>query len=284
MIYKAKAPAKINIGLRILGKRTDGYHNIETIFYPVKIYDEISVNIKPFKKNVIKVSAGKHSDIKNNSNICYKAAVKFLEEFNINDFYSISIRIKKKIPMGAGLAGGSSDAATVLKLLLRFFSEKIKLNKNSSLKKLAKLALELGSDVPFFLLNKPAYGVSRGEILTPLPSFKINKRILIVNPGIHISTPQAFRSLNIKTNRKAILKPVKHYNPADERLMINDFEKPAFKQFHEIEKIKLYMFKLGAEFALMSGSGSSVYGFIDKKYLPEAVKFFRKKKYRVFEA
>lgn len=284
MQYKAKASAKINIGLRILGKRPDGFHNLETIFYPVKIYDNITFDIKPSLNKSVKVSSGKFKDIQNQNNICHKAVIKFFDEFKISGSYSVNITIKKNIPMGAGLGGGSSDAAAVLRLLFRYFSGKIKYSKTTTARKLAKIALMLGSDVPFFLLNKPAYAFSRGEKLTPLPNFRINKKILIVNPGIHISTPGAFKALNVKTKRSAILKPVKQYSPFDERLMINDFEKPAFKQYPEIEKIKLDMFKLGAEFSLMSGSGSTVYGFIDKKYLSGAVKYFRKKKYLVFTA
>jgi len=280
--YKVNSPAKINIGLRILGKRNDGYHNLETIFYPLNLCDNISIEIRNTAKNEIIVNTGGINEISGNKNICYKAVELFLKEFRINSSYRINIRIKKIIPMGAGLGGGSSNAAQVLKVLYKHFSKLINFSTKKSRKTLQKIALQLGSDVPIFLINKPAYGTGRGEKLTPLPDFKINKKILLVNPGIHISTPWAFKELNVKGKKRPSLNRIKNYSSSEEKLMINDFEKVVFRKNPEIEKIKFDMFMLGAEFALMSGSGSTVYGIFSNNMVKEAEKYFKRKKYSVF--
>lgn len=282
--YKFKSPAKINIGLRVLSKRNDGFHNIETIFYPVEIYDEITLRIGKISGDKNRISAKITPDLKisDKENICYKAAELFLKEFKINDSYQIDIKIKKTIPAGAGLGGGSSNAASVLLVLSNYFKSLLKKNYKAKLK---KIALSLGSDVPFFLEGKPAYATGRGEKLVSLPGFKVKGKILIVNPGIHVPTPWAYRELKIKNYKLKILNKVKIYNPVDERLMINDFERVVFKKFPVIEKIKYDMFSKGAGFALMSGSGSTVYGiFSGKDKIKAAEKYFRGLKYKVFTA
>lgn len=277
MLIRYKTPAKINFSLRIISRRKDSYHNLETIFFPVRLYDEITVNISPAAKCSISVKANAGSALEGKKNICYRAAEMFLEEFKIPQDYKIAVRIKKNIPHGAGLGGGSSDAAAVLKILARYF-------KISNSSKLKKLALALGSDVPFFLLGKPAYATGRGEKLTPLEGFKVKGKILLVNPGIHISTPWAFKELSLKKSKRAILKGVKKYDPADTRLMINDFERVVFRKYPEIEKLKLDMLALGAEYSLMSGSGSTVYGVFRGTKIEEAKRYFRRKGYKVFTA
>lgn len=277
MLIKQKAPAKVNFGLRILSKRKDSFHNLETIFCPVKLYDEISLDVKAASKGSISVKTNAGSSLEGKNNICYRAAEMFLEEFKIEGSYKIAIRIKKNIPHGAGLGGGSSDAAAILKILARYF----RISKTS---KLQKLALALGSDVPFFLLGKPAYATGRGEKLASLPGFKVRGKILLVNPGIHISTPWAFKELNLQKSKRAILRSVKKYDPADSRLLINDFERVIFRKYPEIEKLKLEMLALGAEYSLMSGSGSTVYGVFRGTKIEEAMKYFKRKGYRVFIA
>jgi 4-diphosphocytidyl-2-C-methyl-D-erythritol kinase len=282
--YKFKSPAKINIGLRVLSKRSDGFHNIETIFYPVEIYDEITLRIGKISgaKNSISAKITPDLKISDKENICYKAAELFLKEFKINDSYQIDIKIKKTIPAGAGLGGGSSNAASVLLVLSNYFKSLLEKNHKAKLK---KIALSLGSDVPFFLEGKPAYAAGRGEKLVSLPGFKVKGKILIVNPGIHVPTPWAYRELKIINYKLKILNKVKIYNPADERLMINDFERVVFEKFPVIEKIKYDMFSKGAGFALMSGSGSTVYGiFSVKDKIKAAEKYFRGLKYKVFTA
>ncbi len=275
--YKIKSPAKVNIGLRVLSKRKGGFHNIETIFYPVKIYDEITVKIsKTNSRNIVTVNTNLKKKIKATDNICYKAAMMFIEKFKLKDSYRIDIKIKKNIPIGAGLGGGSSNAASVLMILAKHF----KLSHKR--KEIHYAAVDLGSDVPFFLLSKPAYATGRGEKLTPLPKFKVRQKILIVNPNIHISTPWAYKELRIKNYKLRILNKVNKFNLYDEKLMINDFERVVFKKFPKIEKIKFDMYRLGAEFALMSGSGSTVYGMFTPKNIKAAEKYFRGLGYKTF--
>ncbi len=278
--YTLKSPAKINIGLRVLSKRKDGYHNLETIFYPVKIYDEIKLDVQKLsttaKINIIKVISKPNGNIPIKKNICYRAVELFFNEFKIKDKYRVTINLRKNIPIGAGLGGGSSDAASVLKILLKYFKIKGKPNE------ILPFAQDTGSDVPFFLLGKPAYAEGKGEKLTPLPKFSVNGKILLVNPGIHISTSWAFKELGIKGKKKRIQNKIHKFDTNNEALMINDFERVVFKKYPQIEKIKYDMYKLGASFSLMSGSGSTVYGLFDSAKIKVAEKYFRAKKYKVF--
>lgn len=260
--YTVKSPAKINMGLYVLNKRSDGYHNIETIFYPIKAHDKVTIMIRPSRENKITVKTNPKLGIDGEKNICYRAVKKFFDEFKIKDKYRIEINIWKKIPIGAGLGGGSSNAAAVLKVMAKHFGVK---NKS----KLNKLALMLGSDVPFFMLGKPAYATSRGEKLIPLPKFKINYKILIVNPGIHVSTKWAYGRLNSKkqivnSKRGKKLNKIETFNLNDADKYKNDFEEVVFKKYPAIRKIKERMYKEGAAFSLMSGSGSSVFGLFKK--------------------
>jgi 4-diphosphocytidyl-2-C-methyl-D-erythritol kinase len=273
--------AKINIGLRVLGRRNDGFHDLETIFYPVKLHDRITLSITKINKDehVIAVRSNPGLGIAGKKNICFKAAEEFLKRFgpDIHHKYRININIKKNIPSGAGLGGGSSDAASVILVLLKYF----KLRKSPQ--EIIHLAMDIGSDVPFFMLGKPAYAAGRGEKLTPLPGFRIRGKILLVNPGIHISTPWAFKELGIKNRRRTILKTSAKFDPNDPKLMINDFERVVFKKFPEIEKIKMDMLRLGASFSLMSGSGSTIYGVFSSSKIKAARSFFKIQGYKVFE-
>ena len=279
-IYKITAPAKINAGLRILSKRKDGYHNLETIFYPVKLSDVLTVKIRKISEttgnNVISVETDSKEKISGKNNICYKTAEIFLSNFEIIGSYKIDVYIKKNIPTGAGLGGGSSDAAALLKILLKHFRIK------GSAAAITRIALAAGSDVPFFLVGKAAYATGRGEKLTPLPQFRIKGKILLVNPGIHISTPWAFKALAIKGVKRKLLNIVKKYSIDNSALMINDFERVVFSKYPEIEKIKYDMISSGAEYALMSGSGSTVYGVFKNEDIKAVAKYFKLKKYKVF--
>lgn len=282
--YTLKSPAKINIGLRVLSKRADGYHNIETIFYPVKLYDKITLKIgklpEKAKENKIFVKTSTGNNLNDKKNICYKAVELFFENFKIENKYKISITINKSIPIGAGLGGGSSNAAAVLKVLTKHFAPA----KNIETR-LRRIALQLGSDVPFFLLQKPAYATGRGEKLISLPQFKIKYKILIVNPGIHVSTPWAYNQSRITNDKLPIrktLKQIKKFTITEKVKFVNDFERVIFKKYPQIKKLKLDMLKFGAEIALMSGSGSTVYGFFSKEKIKAAKKYFSGLKYSIF--
>ena len=280
--YKVKSPAKINTGLRVLSKRKDGFHNIETIFYPVKLYDTVEIRIEGkdsnSKSNTFSVKTNSKIKIDDKDNICYKALTLFFKNFKISGYYNIKIRIRKSIPIGAGMGGGSSDAASALKILAGYFSKTAPADK----KMLFKTALELGSDVPFFLISKPSYGTGRGGILKPLKNFKISRKILIVNPGIHISTSKAYKALKIRKNRHRILNRVNIFDTGDKRLTINDFERRVFREYPEIETIKYDMFRFGAGYSLMSGSGSTVFGLFSANKITGAYEYFKNKGYSVF--
>lgn len=245
---KVKSPAKVNLGLNIVSKREDGFHNLKTIFYPIiDLYDEITFKTSSKFKFICDSPL---PDLSNN-NLILKA-VEILEDYTGKEI-NLTIELKKRIPVGAGLGGGSSNAAATLTTLNKLYKF------NLSQKELQKLALKLGSDVPFFLNRKTAIGKSRGEKLSPI-NFKIEYPILLINPGIHISTKEAFANI--------IPKPVEFdYNKISvyninelRKVLTNDFESFVFGKYPEIESIKNQLYSIGAIFVLMSGTGSTVYG------------------------
>lgn len=264
IISKLYSYAKINIGLRILRKREDGYHDLETIFYPVKLNDEIKIEIQRSEKDINSVilSSNKPFIPLSKDNLCYKAIEKFFKEFRIRDCYDISIFIDKKIPVGGGLGGGSSNAAAIIKFLIKFMNIDISSNRE----KILSLALSIGSDVPFFLMMKPCYAGSRGEKMISLKDFKIDYDILIVNPNLHISTKWAFERLNYKKDysKEPVLKDIKNFEPGIYDLLINDFEQVVFRKYREMKEIKEELMVMGALFSSMSGSGATMYGFFDR--------------------
>jgi len=246
-----KAPAKINIGLNILEKRKDGFHNLSTLFYPiVDLYDLLTFELADkfdFKCNTNTVP-------NDDSNLVVKA-INLLEKISGRKI-NVKISLEKNIPSQAGLGGGSSDAAATLISLNEMFQLKL------DHKKLNELALQLGSDVPFFIKSKPAIGTSRGEILE-FVDLDITEPILIINPGINISTKEAFQNIVPKYSRidfHSLIKSEKLNYSLVRSEVKNDFEEFVFSKYPEIENIKLKLYQDGALFALMSGSGSSVYG------------------------
>lgn len=255
-----KAPAKINIGLNITEKRADGFHNLVTLFYPVKDLHDL-IKIERSDKYELTCS---NDDLKiDDSNLITKAKSLLENVFGIT--INVKIHLEKNIPMGAGMGGGSSDAAAVLLALNDMF------NLNAGKEKLAELALVLGSDVPYFLKPVPSVGKSRGEILSPV-KLDINKCILIINPGIHINTGEAFR--NIKPSAPEVeYESIFNGDLIDfknlGKKITNDFETYVFGKYPQIADIKSSLYKTGAEFALMTGTGSTVFGIFDSKELAE---------------
>lgn len=263
-----KAPAKINIGLRVLGKRTDGYHNIYTLFYPINdLFDTITFELSntfSFESN-IKIT----EQLEDNLIVKTKNLLESYTGKKIN----VKINLIKRIPIGGGLGGGSSDAAATLISLNELY--KLQLDE----KKLYELALMLGSDVPFFIKAKPAIGSSRGEVLEFVNVF-IDLPILIINPKIHISTKDAYENiLALPTNFKyneIINGELFIYSIMKEKV-INDFEKIIFEKFPLLKEIKKKLYELGALYASMSGTGSTIFGIFNniedaktaKEYFPQ---------------
>ena len=262
------SPAKINFGLNIISKRPDGYHNIETIFYPIKLHDEIALKRSDsftFKCNIKTLSTGRDNLIVKTLNI--------LRVYSGHEF-KVDVFLKKNIPIGAGLGGGSSNAATILIGINSMF------NLNMSPEDFFSMAVKLGSDVHFFLDPKPKFAEGKGEILKVI-DFNIKYPILIVNPGIHVSTQWAYSKVIPE-------KPVKNLYSFIENgfenfsqlngIVTNDFEKIVFDKFPEIKKIRDNLYRLGAELALMTGSGSTLFGiFPELKQAKEAEKIFSEK-------
>ncbi len=264
------ALAKINVGLNIVKKRDDGYHNLETIFYQINdLFDVLTFE----KADKLELVVTEEIQDLMNDNIIVKA-VKLLEE-KVKKSFNVKITLNKNIPIGAGLGGGSSDAASTLKAIDKLFDLDLTHNE------LKTLALELGSDVPLFLYDYPTIGKSRGEDLEKI-DIKIDKPILLVNPGIHISTKDAFLSIIPKPSNFDYFNI--HNYKVDEwsGKVINDFEKSVFRLYPEIAEIKNTLRINGALFSLMSGTGSTVYGIFDSLSKAESVAELFPKTYFTF--
>ncbi|MDD8018890.1 MAG: 4-(cytidine 5'-diphospho)-2-C-methyl-D-erythritol kinase [Bacteroidota bacterium] len=265
-----EAYAKINLGLHIVGKRPDGFHNIETIFHHIALHDKITLLLN----SNIEISSSNPSIPVNKDNLCWKAVDLLRRELSLT--YGAAIHIKKNIPIGAGLGGGSSDAAAVLQHLPSLW------NVDVADEVLQRLALQLGSDVPFFLKKSSAYAEGRGEILSYFP-FRLPYWIVVVNPNIHVSTPWAYSALAEQRHgtfpqRSKLLKNISEFRLED--ILHNDFEEVVFKQHPSIKEVKNNFLKLGAVHALMSGSGSSVFGLFENESTAlKAAEFFDKKNF-----
>jgi 4-diphosphocytidyl-2-C-methyl-D-erythritol kinase len=246
---------KINIGLNIISKRTDGYHDLETVFYPVQIKDivEIIVSNDP-SKGILFTSSGNAVAGNEDDNLCIKAYRLLKKDFP--QIPAVKMHLHKNIPMGAGLGGGSADASAVLTLL----NNKFELN--IAQEQLMAYALQLGSDCPFFLLNKPAFASGRGENLSPVAVDLSGYKILIVHPGIHVHTGKAFGGLNPEDFSPAgqLQEALKQDITQWKDLIKNDFEKPVFALHPQIRQVKEQMYESGAVYSSMSGSGSAVFG------------------------
>lgn len=255
---------KINLGLSITEKRPDGYHNLETVFYPVALEDALEIRTSsataPDRKFTLHQHgleiAGKPED-----NLVAKAYQLLDEEFNLPP---IDIHLYKHIPSGAGLGGGSSDAAFMLKLLNEHFHLNLPDNQ------LEEYAATLGADCAFFIRNKPTFAEGIGNIFSPIELSLSGYGIMIVKPDIFVSTREAFSNIHPKRPehpiKEVIQRPVSEWKEA----LINDFEASVFPLHPAIEAIKQELYNQGAAYASMSGSGSSVFGlFAPEASLPE---------------
>lgn len=274
-IIKKNAYAKINLGLQVINKRKDGFHNINTVFYKTKLYDELI--FKPLVSNEIIINSDYNIPLEDN--LIYKT-IKKIQNRTKKEF-GAEINLYKKIPVGAGLGGGSSNSASTILAIDELFD----LNLSYSEKMI--IAQSLGSDIPFFLNGKTAIGQGRGEKLEYF-DFQINDYLYIINPNIHIDTKVSYNSLNRdskprnKINFKMILGKSKHNNSLLNEFIINDFEKTIFEKYPEILTLKNQLYNLGANFALMSGSGSSVFAIFEEDVFTLLKESFSN--YSVFEA
>ncbi len=249
--------AKINIGLNVVEKRPDGYHTIETIFFPTDLKDALEVIEMPnIEGNYEWINTGIVIDTPPEKNICIKAFELIKSKFPT--LPKVRIHLHKAIPFGAGMGGGSADGAFILKMLNDLFI----LNLTNSELKL--MAVKLGADCPFFIDNTPSYATGIGEILTPLKLILEGYHLGIVKPNIHVSTIDAFKNIlplkPIKNLQELINQPIEKWK----NTIVNDFEKTVFRIHPQIEKIKSDLYSRGAIYASMSGSGSAVFGIFEK--------------------
>jgi 4-diphosphocytidyl-2-C-methyl-D-erythritol kinase len=266
------AYAKINLDLRVLCRRPDNYHELRTVFQTISLADSLGIAFTPSRKTDIQVTGPQIP-----GNLIVRAAVSCLDAMRLTA--QIEFNLVKRIPMGAGLGGGSSDAAAVL-LALPVLAGCV-----LEWPTLLKLGEELGSDVPFFLLGGTAVALGRGTELYPLPDRRPLAGV-VVAPEVHVSTAEAYRRLSAQLTSKPQQNKIVSFqsrvwggSAGETSSGENDFESVVFEQYPALKSIKLRLRKLGANPALMSGSGSAVFGlFPDRVHLRRAIQSFGKER------
>lgn len=245
--------AKINLGLNIIEKRPDGYHNLETIFYPINLQDALEVTRRENndKEYTLHIS-GAPLEGEPEDNLVVKA-YKLLKK-DYPGLLPVDIHMYKHIPAGAGLGGGSSDAACMIKLLNDKFSLGL------STERMEEYAVKLGADCAFFIRNKPVFATGIGNLFEPVELSLKGYHIILIKPDIFVSTRDAFAEIKPVRPAVSLKEIVKQPIETWKNSMKNDFEDSVFKKFPEIAAIKDELYDLGAVYAAMSGSGSSVYG------------------------
>lgn len=245
---------KINLGLRVTGKRADGFHNIETVFYPLPLRDALEI----VRSNALELHiTGTSVPGEQSANLCVRAY-----ELIKNDYPRVSpvkIFLHKAIPIGGGLGGGSSDGAFTLMLLNK------ELGLNIPEEKLRKYALQLGSDCPFFIINKPCMATGRGEVMKEVNVLLDDYYFVLVDTGIHVNTGWAFGRLkDMKEGRplaEIISLPVETWKDN----LVNDFEASVFEEYPVLKTVKNELYSTGAIYASMTGTGGCVFGIFNKK-------------------
>lgn len=243
---------KINIGLDVLRRRADGFHDIETLMYPVYGLSDILEIVPSRSEGVVFSQTGINMDCAPENNLCIRAYNLMRQKYGVG---GVKIHLHKVIPAGAGLGGGSSDAAFTIKGLDRIFALGL------GTEKMEELAAELGSDTAFFIRNEPQLARGRGQILTPYPIALTGRILLIIKPDVHISTAEAYAGIT----------PLFPAKTLEDRLasgdwknnIINAFEPSLFKRHPDLERIKESLYGYGAEYVSLSGSGSAIYGIFE---------------------
>ncbi|SMG15431.1 4-diphosphocytidyl-2-C-methyl-D-erythritol kinase [Marivirga sericea] len=252
--------AKINLGLNITSKRTDGYHDIESCFYPIPLRD--ALEIIPSDKLSFETSG---LEISGNSadNLVLKAYNLLKSDY---DLRPVDIILHKNIPMGAGMGGGSADGAFMLSLLNNYFKL------NISKEKLEAHALKLGSDCPFFIENKPKIVSGRGEIFENSTLDLSGYLLALVYPAVHISTAEAYSSIKPQQSKISVKEVIENHSIEEwEGILRNDFEEGIFKKYPKLAEIKSELYNSGAIYASMTGSGSTVFGIFDSSIDSETI-------------
>ena len=269
-----RAYAKINLGLRVTGRRSDGYHDIETVFHRIDLFDEITLA----RASEVRVESTDPAAPGDATNVCHKAARLLQEHFG--ETSGVRCRVSKRIPVGAGLGGGSADAAVLLRNLPALWGRELSPAQELS------LALQLGSDVPYFLGSGSAYAKGRGELLENFP-LQCPFAICVCYPNIRLSTSWAYSVVTPRDGRTPDLRSIVQAGMTDPSLLrkslINDFEEEVMALHPVIGEVKSSLLGAGSVFASMSGSGSSVYGlFPDLRGAEDAARSCRTRGHRAF--
>lgn len=256
--------AKINIGLHIVGKRPDGYHDLETIFYPIPLHDTLETQVLPFGASLLFETVGINIPGNADDNLVVKVYRQMQQEFNLPP---VRIKLHKRIPIGAGLGGGSSDAAEMMKQLNAIF--RLGLSANEMEQRMSAF----GADCPFFIRCHPVYATGIGNVFHPILLNMKGLNLVLVKPNIHVSTAQAYAGVKVKspaTDLRAVAAiPVELWKDR----LVNDFEDGVFAQFPVIAAIKQRLYDLGVLYAAMSGSGSAVFA-LSRQAIPELQSHF----------
>ncbi len=267
---RVPAFAKLNLALRILYKRPDSYHELRSVFQTISLADEIRIAFRKSRQTQI----GMSGNVEISDNLIVRAARLCLEDMKVSA--AVEFQLHKRIPMGAGLGGGSSDAAAVLLALPALAGKVI------PTERLIRLAAQLGSDVPFFLLGGTAAVLGRGEELYPLEDLR-SPHVLVVSPDVHVSTPAAYRALSVRLTPESVQPKLADFQTGlwsgKTVSAANDFEAVVFEQHPQLRTIRNRLLRAGATTALMTGSGSSVFGvFPGPRELSVAAGLFPKEK------
>ncbi len=254
--------AKINLGLNIVEKRPDGYHNIETIFYPIALADALEIvfpvgNAEPY----VWQSTGRIVDCPPEKNLCIRALNSLREaarQRGIN-VPCVGLHLHKIVPMGAGLGGGSADAAFVM----RYVNELLHLGFTNA--ELSTLSATIGADCPFFIQNTPQFATGIGDVLTPVSVSLTGKWLLLIKPSVSVPTKIAYSKVHPRKPQLSVVEITSRPIAEWRNLLVNDFEESVFSEYPEIAKLKDYIYAQGAIYAAMSGSGSAVFGIFDNE-------------------
>lgn len=255
-MHTATASAKLNLGLHVLCRRTDGYHDLSTVFYPIGWADILTA----VPAEHLTMTCTDDTLPADESNLVMKAARRLALKCGVKQ--GVELHLEKILPTGAGLGGGSSDAAAALRLLCNLWE--LEYSRDC----LQEVALALGSDVPFFLYGRAAYATGRGERICPMPDYAMPFTLVVAAPPIYISTAWAFRQVEpVDTVRPDLLAAVRS-NDLDRwrRELVNDFEQPVMKAWPELKAVREQLLDSGAGFVSMSGSGSAVYGVFESEH------------------
>ncbi len=274
-VFSAAAPAKINLGLRVLHRREDGYHDIETVFLRIGWQDVLRA--QPAETLSLEVRG---ADIPSDErNLCLKAALHLQQAVGLQT--GAHMELEKHVPVGAGLGGGSSDAAATLRLLQHLWEIDV------SDEKLRQWAGEVGADVPFFLLDIPAaHATGRGDVLRPLPQYRFPFHLVVVKPSCSVSTAEAYRHVRPAPARGASLEAIVQSNDLKywREALQNDFESWAVEAYPEIRQVRALLQASGAGYVSLSGSGSALFGvFETERDAMEAYRMMKEQGYTVWQ-